>query len=124
MERGNESGRSQGLGRGRAGIPREADAGFEDRLQVRPGLTGLAQVYESKDNAHEKLNYDLEYLQRMRPWLDMKLLVLSMRNTLWVEWDRRSVKTSDTNGISDSLSKGGRQQRAAREGHVETNGGL
>lgn len=102
----------------------ELIAGFEDRLQVRPGLTGLAQVYDSKDDAHEKFHYDLEYLQRMSPWLDIKLLVLSVRNTLWVKWDRRSGKMSDANGVSDSPSKVGQQQGAARESHVKTNGGL
>jgi len=103
-------------------------AGFEGRLQVRPGLTGLAQIYDPKDDAHEKFHYDLEYLQRMSPWLDMKLLVLSVRNTLWVKWDRRSGKTSDPSRIidsscADSLSKGSEQQGTASESHVETTAG-
>lgn len=67
--------------------------GFEKRLQVRPGLTGLAQIYDSKDDARDKLHYDLEYLERMSPWLDIKLLILSVRNTFGVKWDRRSGKT-------------------------------
>ena len=98
--------------------------GFEDRLQIRPGLTGLAQVYDSRDDAHEKFRYDLEYLQRMSPCLDMKLLVISVRNTMWVKWDRRSGKMSDANGIPDSPSKRGRQHEAAKEGHSETNSEL
>jgi lipopolysaccharide/colanic/teichoic acid biosynthesis glycosyltransferase len=95
--------------------------GFENRLQVLPGLTGLAQVYDPADDAQDKLRYDSEYLQRMSPWLDMKLLVLSVRNTLWIKWDRRSGKTSDANVTSDSPSKCGQQQGAASEGHIETN---
>jgi lipopolysaccharide/colanic/teichoic acid biosynthesis glycosyltransferase len=97
-------------------------AGFEGRLQVRPGLTGLAQIYDPKDDAHEKFHYDLEYLQRMSPWLDVKLLILSVRNTLWVKWDRRSGKTSFTDVIPDSPSKDARQQGTSREEHTETNG--
>ena len=77
--------------------------GFQDRLQVRPGLTGLAQIYDSKDDAHDKFRYDLEYLQRMSPWLDMKLLLLSVRNTFGVKWDRRSGKTPVVKGVPDSL---------------------
>ena len=96
--------------------------GFEDRLQVRPGLTGLAQIYDPKDDAHDKFHYDLEYLERMSPWLDVKLLILSVRNTLWVKWDRRSGKTSFTDVIPDSPSKDARQQGTSREEHTETNG--
>jgi lipopolysaccharide/colanic/teichoic acid biosynthesis glycosyltransferase len=85
-------------------------AGFEDRLQVRPGLTGLAQVYDARDDAREKYRYDLEYVQRMSPWLDMKLLILSVRNTLGVKWDRRSGKSSDANLISGSPTRNNREQ--------------
>ena len=71
--------------------------GFENRLQVRPGLTGLAQIYDRSDDSHDKFHYDLEYLQRMSPLLDIKLLILSVRNTLVAKWDRRLGKpTSET----------------------------
>jgi lipopolysaccharide/colanic/teichoic acid biosynthesis glycosyltransferase len=98
--------------------------GFEGRLKVRPGLTGLAQIYDPRDDAHEKFHYDLEYLQRMSPWLDIKLLILSVRNTLGVKWDRRSGKMSVANGNSDSSLRGRRQHEATSEDNVETDGGL
>ena len=66
--------------------------GFGQRLQVRPGLTGLAQVYDTTDDAHQKLRYDLEYMQHMSLWLDLKLLSLSVLNTLTGRWDARSGK--------------------------------
>jgi lipopolysaccharide/colanic/teichoic acid biosynthesis glycosyltransferase len=63
--------------------------GFEQRLQVRPGLTGLAQVKGAYDLAPAaKLRYDLEYIQKMSLWLDMKLILLSIRNTMLATWDR------------------------------------
>jgi lipopolysaccharide/colanic/teichoic acid biosynthesis glycosyltransferase len=77
--------------------------GFERRLQVRPGLTGLAQVLGAY-NLHpsEKLRYDLEYIQRMSLWLDLKLLVLSVRNTLLARWDRpSSAPAPQTHQVSD-----------------------
>ena len=95
-------------------------AGFEKRLQVRPGLTGLAQIYDPKDDAHEKFYFDLEYLQRMSPWLDIKLLVLSVRNTLWVKWDRRSGKPGHPHGDSASTAQGSQPQGTDGESHVET----
>ena len=66
--------------------------GFEDRLTVRPGLTGLAQVYNVTDDNVEKIRFDLEYIEDMSLVLDAKLLLLSVRNTLAGRWDRRSGK--------------------------------
>lgn len=72
--------------------------GFETRLQVLPGLTGLAQVYDSTDEAHEKFRYDCEYLRSMSPWLDLKLITLSICNTLIARWDHRHGKPAERFG--------------------------
>lgn len=49
-----------------------------DRLNVKPGLTGLAQVetgYDFTDeDVHEKLRYDLKYINTWSLWLDVKIL--------------------------------------------------
>lgn len=66
--------------------------GFAQRLSVNPGLTGLAQVFDRTDDAHTKFAYDLEYLERVSFRLDMKLLILSVFNTLAARWDQRSGK--------------------------------
>ena len=68
--------------------------GFEERLRVRPGLTGLAQVYNRDDDARGKLRYDLEYIRRMNLILDIKLLALSLCNTILVRWDKRGAKAA------------------------------
>ena len=66
--------------------------GFERRLQVRPGLTGLAQVYGPYNLPPvEKLKYDLKYIEQMSPWLDIKLLALSWLNTFTGRWDERET---------------------------------
>ena len=63
---------------------------FERRLLVRPGLTGLAQVYGTYDtDPHHKLRYDTLYMRRMSPWLDLKLLVASVWVTLLAKWQDR-----------------------------------
>lgn len=72
---------------------------FHRRLQVTPGLTGLAQVYDPTDDPHTKLRYDLEYIQRMNPFLDLKLLCLSVWNTLTGKWDRRAGKSRNSDGV-------------------------
>lgn len=73
-------------------ILEELMPGFEKRLQVRPGLTGLAQIYDKTDDPHEKYRYDMEYLGKLSPFLDAKLLLLSVRNTVFAKWDHRSGK--------------------------------
>ncbi len=52
--------------------------GYEERHRVRPGLTGLTQVYAPRDIArHNKFRLDRLYLKRAGLWLDLKLIVLS-----------------------------------------------
>ena len=61
--------------------------GYALRHSVRPGLTGLAQVYAARDIHHRhKFKYDLLYIKRMSFWLDMKLIAVSFRNTFTAKW--------------------------------------
>lgn len=70
------------------GIP-----GFSERHQIRPGLTGPAQVYASRDAAiHEKFRYDLNYVRRHPFRRDLKLLFVSVRITLRGKWESRGKK--------------------------------
>lgn len=89
--------------------------GFAARLRVLPGLTGLSQVYDRNDTARGKFRYDLEYIQHMGPWLDLKLLILSVRNTLGAQWDRRDGKTASGTVTPDSLSQGDQQDQLPKE---------
>ncbi len=66
--------------------------GFADRLRVMPGLTGLSQVYNPEDENNRKLELDCCYAATMSPWLDARLIVLSVLNTLLARWDTRSAK--------------------------------
>lgn len=54
-------------------------SGFSRRLRVRPGVAGLAQVRgDALTNPRCKLRYDNLYIERMSPWMDCKLLILSV----------------------------------------------
>ncbi len=60
---------------------------FERRLSVRPGLTGIAQVYgRYSTHPRNKLRYDTVYIKRLSPWLDVKLLALSVLLTFRAKW--------------------------------------
>jgi len=76
--------------------------GFHNRLLVRPGLTGMAQVYDSEDIASNKFKLDIEYIEHLSPWLDGKLIFFSVLNSLGAQWDHRSGKTKENgNPTSD-----------------------
>ncbi|WP_409291944.1 sugar transferase [Peribacillus sp. SCS-37] len=54
--------------------------GFKNRLLVKPGLTGLAQVNGGYDiTPREKLKYDLEYIQNLAFELEVKILLKTFR---------------------------------------------
>ncbi|RYM06510.1 sugar transferase [Sporolactobacillus sp. THM7-7] len=54
--------------------------GFANRLLVKPGLTGLAQVNGGYDiSPREKLKYDLAYIQHLSPKLDIKILLKTVK---------------------------------------------
>lgn len=60
---------------------------FGSRLAVRPGLTGIAQVYgRYSTHPRDKVRYDMIYVRRMSPWLDIKLLALSVLITVRARW--------------------------------------
>jgi len=60
----------------------QALVGYCDRLKVRPGVTGLAQVQLPPDtdlaSVKLKLTYDLYYVDRMGPWLDFRILLATI----------------------------------------------
>ena len=65
--------------------------GFARRLRVRPGLTGPAQVYgRYATRPRDKLRYDTLYIRKMSPWLDFKMLFMSVIVTLRAKWQARS----------------------------------
>lgn len=60
---------------------------FDLRLQVRPGLTGLAQIRGAYNLAPEqKLAWDLEYINKMNLILDIKIIILSIWYTMGGKW--------------------------------------
>ena len=54
------------------------------RLNVRPGITGYAQImgsYDTEiDNVEHKLKLDFYYIENISIWLDIKIMII----TIWV----------------------------------------
>ncbi len=67
--------------------------GFEHRIRVRPGLTGLAQVYARRDvPRRQKFKYDRLYVERRSWWLDVRLILLSFWISVLGTWEARGRK--------------------------------
>jgi lipopolysaccharide/colanic/teichoic acid biosynthesis glycosyltransferase len=69
--------------------PIETVPGYAERHRVRPGLTGLAQVYAARDIPRAaKFRLDRLYIRRASLWLDLKLIAVSFLITGLGSWER------------------------------------
>ena len=67
--------------------------GFSTRITVRPGLTGVAQVYAPRDvPRRHKFRYDRIYIRRHTFWLDLRLILLSFWISVLGTWEARGRK--------------------------------
>jgi lipopolysaccharide/colanic/teichoic acid biosynthesis glycosyltransferase len=70
-------------------VPLDQVPGYAARHSVRPGLTGLTQVYASRDiSSASKFRLDRVYLKRASFWLDLKLILLSFWITGRGQWEK------------------------------------
>ena len=78
---------------GAGAVPLEAIPGFAERSAVRPGLTGVAQIYAPRDVLRRhKFRYDRLYIRRQSFGLDVRLIVLSFWITFRGTWEARDRK--------------------------------
>jgi lipopolysaccharide/colanic/teichoic acid biosynthesis glycosyltransferase len=74
---------------------------YRQRLTVRPGVSGLAQVQLPADSdlnsVRRKLAHDLYYVEHVRPWLDVRLYVATLLYALGVPfaWTHRLLRIPD-----------------------------
>jgi lipopolysaccharide/colanic/teichoic acid biosynthesis glycosyltransferase len=74
-------------------LPLSAIPGYEQRHRVRPGLTGIAQIYAPRDLPRNgKFRYDLLYQRRASLALDLRLILTSFWITLRGRWEHRGRK--------------------------------
>ena len=66
---------------------------FIYRNAVKPGFTGMAQVYGNYDTDDKrKLKYDLFYINNLSFWLDVKLVIKSFIMTIKGNWSNRGKR--------------------------------
>ena len=74
-------------------LPLSAIPGYEARHRVRPGLTGIAQVYAPRDLPRTgKFRYDLLYQRKAGFCLDLRLILQSFWITARGRWEDRGRK--------------------------------
>jgi lipopolysaccharide/colanic/teichoic acid biosynthesis glycosyltransferase len=74
-------------------VAAEAVPGFHERCSVRPGLTGLAQLYAPRDvSRRSKFRYDRLYVTRQSFTLDLRLIAVSFWISLRGSWEHRERK--------------------------------
>ena len=67
--------------------------GYQRRHVVRPGLTGLTQIYlPTYASRHRKFRYDLLYIKKQSFWLDLKLISLSFWISFRGKWESKKKK--------------------------------
>ena len=79
--------------------------GFALRSSVRPGLTGVAQLYAPRDIARRhKFRYDAIYVRRQSLSLDLRLILRSLWISLTAGWERY-------HNLIEGKAKGGQSRR-------------
>jgi len=67
--------------------------GYVERHQVRPGLTGVAQIFAPRDVPRRfKFKYDQIYIANQAFWFDVRLIALSFWITFRGKWEHRGRK--------------------------------
>ena len=74
-------------------LPDEAIPGFEERCRLRPGLTGITQIFAPRDVPRDqKYGCDGIYAHCQGLWLDIRLILLSIWITIRARWESRDSK--------------------------------
>jgi hypothetical protein len=80
---------------------------YRDRLLVRPGITGLAQVLQEPDvdlhHIRRKLAYDMFYIGHAGFWFDLRIVAATLLHLTRVpgRWISRFLQ------LPDSIPRGG-----------------
>lgn len=82
---------------------------FTYRMKVKAGLAGFAQVYGKYNTSpYDKLKLDLTYIENYSLWLDLKLMLLTLKILFWpdstegVESEQVTAFRADYNPLQES----------------------
>ena len=65
------------------------------RFEVRPGVTGLAQIHGRKQVEWKKrIKYDVEYVEKLGLWLDIKIFFITIYKVLFMKDNVNTIETT------------------------------
>ena len=87
---------------------------FVFRMKVKAGLAGYAQVYGKYNTTpYDKLKLDLTYIENYTVWLDIKLMLLTLK-ILFVPESTEGVDANQTTALKKQLEEN--EDEHTREG--------
>ncbi len=82
---------------------------FAYRMKVKAGLAGYAQVYGKYNTTpYDKLKLDLTYIENYSLWLDLKLMLLTLKILLWPD-STEGVETEQVTALRKELEDNKRE---------------
>lgn len=76
---------------------------FRFRLKVKAGLTGYAQVYGKYNTTpYDKLKLDLTYIENYSAWLDLKLMLMTIK-IMFQKENTEGIESQQTTAIKKEL---------------------
>ncbi len=78
---------------------------FEFRTKVKAGLAGYAQVYGKYNTTpYDKLKLDLTYIENYSVWLDLKLMLLTLKILFWPD-STEGVESAQITAMKQQLDE-------------------
>ena len=96
---------------------------YQDRMSVRPGITGLAQLHLPADtdlaSVRRKLTYDLYYLRQLSPWSDLRIALCTAVFLLGIPFRVSQKLFSVPSGPTIERAFGGWVSESKSDGRTE-----
>lgn len=88
---------------------------FAFRMKVKAGLAGYAQVYGKYNTTpYDKLKLDLAYIENYSVWLDLKLMLLTLKVLLWPD-STEGVETDQITALKREKSQLQQEENKSKE---------
>ncbi|MBQ8232124.1 MAG: sugar transferase [Lachnospiraceae bacterium] len=98
---------------------------FAYRMKVKAGLAGYAQVYGKYNTTpYDKLKLDLTYIENYSLWLDIKLMLLTLKILFWPDSTEGVESEQVTAFKQEYLQQKQRKEAGAEENEEETAAGI
>lgn len=83
---------------------------FVFRMKVKAGLAGFAQVYGKYNTSpYDKLKLDLTYIEHYSIWMDLKLMLLTLKILFWPD-STEGVESEQVTALKADIEKSGKSK--------------